>query len=131
MKSRNKDLIKTFSDTCLSMLENNLKLLDEPGAILNHQRKFLASFKMSIDNQELIWDVTPVIDIIRFEGKDLLVKMLRSIHHDYSVMNVQEMATALNRHEQSISIYSEEVPNQLYIIKALADSIEGINPVTQ
>jgi hypothetical protein len=131
MKNRKKDLIKTLSDTCLSMLESNLNLLDQPGVLLNHQRKYIASFKMSTDNQELVYDVTPVIDMIRFEGKELLVKMLRSIHHDYSVMNVQEMTSALNRHEQSISTYSEDVPNQHYIIKALAHSIEGINPINQ
>ena len=131
-KHHKKQLIKTLRQDSLSVLEESLRKLEETDQYINRPaRKFLANFKMSIDNQELTWDVTPVIDIIRFESRDLLVKMLRSVHHDYSVMNIQEMTEALNKHELSIATYSEDVPNQLYIIKALADAIEKINPVKQ
>ena len=127
MKKRKKEVFST----CLSMLENDLKLLEHTPDVLNQDHKFIANFKMYTSSQELTWDVTPVINLVRFEGKELLVKMLRSIHHDFSVLNIQEMTIALNNPKLRVSTFSEAVPNQLYIIKALADSIEEINPVTQ
>jgi len=40
------------------------------------------------------------------------------------------MATALNRKEVSISDYSERIPNELFILKALADCIEAVNEIS-
>ena len=129
-KLSKKDLMNIIDDICLIALENDLKLPDEPGELINQNRKYIASFKMNISPQELTWDVTPIIDLIRFEGKDLLVKMLRSIHHDFATTNIEELTTALNKHEVSYWDYSTAVPNQLYILKALADAIGEIKPIT-
>jgi len=75
---------------------------------------------------EQVYDFTDVIHLIQFNNPELLVKILREVHHNYSVMNINEMAAALNQHEPRISHYSESIPNELYILKTLADAIEAV-----
>lgn len=114
-------------DNYLELLENDLKKLDD--GLVKKDSRYIASFKMYTDTKEMLWDVTSLVDLVRFESRDLLVKLLRSIHHDYSIMNIQEMTAALNGKKQCIEDYSEDIPLQLIILKELADSIEKIHPV--
>lgn len=118
---------KDVMDNYLELLENDLKKLDD--GLVKKDSRYIASFKMYTDTKEMLWDVTSLVDLVRFESRDLLVKLLRSIHHDYSIMNIQEMTAALNGKKQCIEDYSEDIPLQLIILKELADSIEKIHPV--
>lgn len=105
-------------DICLSILESNL----------NHEERFVANFR-NLTAPEQTWDVTPVIDVIRYNGKELLVKMLRDIHHDLASINIAEMTRYLNSPHNRVSTFSEAVPNQLYFLKELADAVDNIKPL--
>ncbi len=113
--------IKQRDEEIEQLKSSNTVINTEPG-----KRKYLINMRLYTNPNELIYDLTDIIQLIQFESPELLVKILRQIHHNYSVMNISEMTTALNKHEFTLGSYSESIPNELYILKVLADSIATI-----
>ena len=148
MKKSNKkkvDDLRIFESTYLAAINRNLELINENTALTDKleqlknsnniittepgKRKYLIKLKMYMDSEEKVIDFTDIVQLIQFESPALLVRMLRQIHHNYSCMNIDEMAKALNNFKPTVSRYSESIPNELYIIKTLADSIEAVREV--
>ena len=134
--------LSVFESTYLSAVNRNAELLKE-NQVLSEQlarlqkflapengRNYLIQLKMYRDNQEKVFDFTDIIQLIQFESSVLLVKLLRQIHHNYSVLNINEMTKALNDYKPTVSKYSEGIPNELYILKTLADCIEAVKEVS-
>ena len=126
-------IIKNYSDAYLNIVDSNMKLIDElkearteTVTITKQNQRYIITLVMHKDHTEKTFDITRLIDLIKGEGPELLVKLLRQVHHNYSVMNITEMSTQLNKHLPTLNNYSESIPNELYIIKELADSIENI-----
>lgn len=132
-KKRDKDKLSlseenflTLADRNLELINQNKELTEKLEAIKTDSNPYLIKIKMYTDRETRVWDFTPVIQLIQFESPELLVRILRTVHHQYSCLNLAEMATALNKHKPSINDYSEKIPNELYILKELADCIENI-----
>ncbi len=141
------DDIRVFESTYLAAINRNQELIKENKSLTDEleglksantiiksesgKRKYLINLKMYRNNYEGLYDFTGIIQFIQFEGPELLIKLLRQIHHNYSVMNINEMTTALNKHEFTLGSYSESIPNELYILKTLADKIEAIQEIQQ
>ena len=137
--------IRIFEATYLAAINSNLELTKENQVLTDElerlksqhttvtiepgKRKYHIRMNLHTNPNELVYDFTDIIKLIQFESPELLVKILRQIHHNYSILNINEMTTALNKKELSCGIYSESIPNELYILKALADSIESIKEI--
>ena len=144
-KSNNQkaDDLRIFAATYLTAVNRNMELIKENKALTKEldrlkssnintepgKRKYLINLRMYMNPKEQVYDFTDIIQLIQFESPALLVKILREVHHNYSVMNINEMTAALNKHEQSINNYSESLPNELYILKTLADAIEAVREI--
>lgn len=136
------DDIRIFEATYLAAINSNLELTKENQVLTDElerlksqntivttdpgKRKYLICLKMFTNPNELVYDFTDIIQLIQFESPEFLVKILRQVHHNYSIMNINEMVTALNKKELSCGSYSESIPNELHILKALADCITAI-----
>jgi hypothetical protein len=141
-KSNNQkaDDLRIFASTYLTAVNRNMELIKENKALVDEldrlknsnipaepgKRNYFIQLKMYLHKQEKVFDFTEIVQLIQFNSPVLLVKILREVHHNYSVMNINEMTAALNKHEPSIADYSESIPNELYILKFLADSIEAV-----
>lgn len=97
----------------------------------NHEPLFTAYLKMKSDNEEMIYDLSGLIQLIQLEGPADLSKLLRDLHHDYAVSTIEEMTKHLNNKRFTFFDYSEEIPIQLMILKKLADCIDSIKPVVK
>ena len=140
------DDIRVFEATYLAAINQNLELTKENQVLGDElerfksqtsiiatepgKREYHINMKMFTNREEKDYYFTDIIQLIQFNSPELLVKILREVHHFYSCMNLSEMATALNRKEVSISDYSERIPNELFILKALADCIEAVNEIS-
>lgn len=126
------------SEVYLKAVNRNVELIAENRSLTEEITRLRSSvanpyhitLKMYTDHDMKVWDFSPILKTIQFEGPALLVKILRTIHHQYAILNIQEQVTALNRHTLSINDYSEQIPNELYILKTLADNIEAIRCIT-
>jgi hypothetical protein len=137
------DDIRVFEATYLAAINSNLELTKENQVLTDElerlkrsntttkreNKKYLIELQMYSNLREQVYDFTDIIQIIQFESPELLVKLLRQIHHNYSILNINEMTMALNKKELSCCTYSESVPNELHILKTLIDCIEGIKEV--
>ena len=94
-----------------------------------NEGQYIINLKMYLDKEVKPWDFTPIIKLIQYESPAVLTKLLRQIHHDLAVLNIQEQTAALNRHTPSINDFSTDVPNELYILKALAEAIESVKSI--
>jgi hypothetical protein len=145
-KGRKKtDDITVFEATYLTAINRNVELIKENKALTDeleqfkstgfvltskpNKGKYLIQLKMYRDKQEKVFNFTDIVQLIQFESPALLVKLLRQIHHNYSVLNIDEMTKALNNYKPTVSKYSEGIPNELYILKTLADCIEEVKEV--
>jgi bifunctional N-acetylglucosamine-1-phosphate-uridyltransferase/glucosamine-1-phosphate-acetyltransferase GlmU-like protein len=125
--NRNLELIKenkVLADELEQLRSTNTIITTEPGNINNNIR-----LKMFTNREKKVYYFTDIIQLIQYNSPELLVKILRQVHHNNSVLNINEMTEVLNKHEPSIADYSESIPNELYILKALADSIETVKEV--
>lgn len=138
MKKQDKKRVAVSEKNYLSIVEHNTKLIQENLALtgqIEELRKqpdrnpYHITLKMYTDHDMKVWDFSPILKTIQFEGIALLVKILRTIHHQYAILNIQEQVTALNRHTPTINNYSEKIPGELYILKVLADAVEAIHEV--
>lgn len=146
-KGRKKtDDITVFEATYLTAINRNVELIKENKALTNEleqfkstgsvlttepgKRKYFIELKMYRDSEEKVFDFTNIIQLIQFNSPALLVKILREVHHNYSCLNISEMTAALNKQQLSIADYSESIPNELYILKTLADAIEQVKEVS-
>lgn len=116
--------IKKYEGELKRLTSSNNVLTTEPG-----NRKYNIKLKMYLDREEKVFDFTDIVQLIQYNSPELLVKILRQVHHNYSIMNINEMTAALNRKELSLATYSEDIPNELHYLKALADSIEAIKEI--
>ena len=118
--------IKKYETTLKQLQSSNTVLRTEPG-----KRKYQIELKMFRDSEEKVFDFTDIIQLIQFESPALLVKLLRQVHHNYSVLNIQEQVKALNERKVFCGSYSESIPNELYILKTLADCIEAVKETSE
>jgi hypothetical protein len=139
-KSNKVDNVRLFASAYLTAVARNLQYIEqikkyesqikllESSNFINEpdKRKHLISLRMYTNPKEQVYDFTDIIQLIQFNSAELLVKTLREVHHNYSVMNINEMASALNKHEFTLGSYSDSISNELYILKSLADAIEAI-----
>jgi hypothetical protein len=135
-KSKKVDNVRLFASAYLTAVARNLQYIEQIKKYESQIKqlessntatgKHLISLRMYMNPKEQVYDFTDIIQLIQFESSELLVKALREVHHNYSVMNINEMTAALNKHEQSINNYSESIPNELYVLKSLADAIEAV-----
>lgn len=131
------DKVKVFESTYLAAITRNQELVIENNLLSEEITRLRSSvanpyhiaLKMFTDHDMKVWDFSAIIKLIQFESAPLLVKLLRRIHHNYSVLNIQEMTSALNRGGPYVSKWDDTVPNDLYILKILADNIEAIHEV--
>ena len=143
IKSKKIDNVRLFASAYLTAVARNLQYIEqikkyesqikqlESSNITTEpsKRKYLVSLRMYTNPNEQVYDFTDIIQLIQFESPELLVKILREIHNNYASLNISEMTAALNKHEQSINNYSESIPNELYILKTLADAIEAVKEI--
>ena len=138
MKKQDKKRVAISEKNYLSIVEHNTKLIQENLALtgqIEELRKqpdrnpYHITLKMYTDHEVKTWDFSELLKTVQFESPALLVKLLRRIHHNYSVLNIQEMTSALNRGGPYVSKWDEGVTNHLYILKLLADNIEAIKEV--
>lgn len=137
------DDIRVFEATYLAAINSNLELTKENQVLTDElerpkssntttkreNKKYLIELQMYTNPRELVYDFTNIVQLIQFESPELLVKILRQVHHNYSIMNINEMTAALNKKELSYCTYPESISNELYILKVLADSINAIKEV--
>jgi hypothetical protein len=139
------DDIRVFEATYLAAINRNLELTKENQVLTNElerlkshnpiittepgKRKYHILMNLHTNPKELVYDFTDIIQLIQFESPELLVKILRQIHHNYSILNINEMTNALNNKELNCGSYSESIPNELFILKVLADSLETIKEI--
>lgn len=116
---------KVLTDELERLKGTNNVIQTEPG-----KRKYLIELKMFTNREEKVYCFTDIIQLIQFNSPPLLVKILREVHHNYSILNINEMTAALNKQQLSIADYSESIPNELYILKTLADAIEQVKEVS-
>jgi hypothetical protein len=144
-KSNNQkaDDLRIFAATYLTAVNRNMELIKENKDLVDElerlkssniktepgKRKYNIRLRMYMNPNEAVYDFTEIIQMIQFNSPELLVKILREVHHNYSVMNINEMTAALSKHEPSFLDYSESIPNELYILKALADAIEAVREI--
>lgn len=144
-KNHKNDDLRIFATTYLTAVNRNLELIKENKILSDEleeikslnpilktgsgKRKYYIYLTMYTNPRSALYDFTDIIQLIQFESPSLLVKILRYVHHNYSVMNLSEMASALNRHEVTLCSYSEDIPNELYILKSLADCIEAVKEI--
>lgn len=98
-------------------------------AIERQEQKYMIKLKMFVDTQEQVFDFTPLIELVQFNGIELIVKIMRQVHHNYALLNIEEMTNALNSHKTTLGSYSESIPAELYFLKEFADRIEDIKPL--
>ncbi len=125
--NRNKELIKeneALIDELERLKSTNSLIQTEPGRSEYHSK-----MKMFTDKEEQVWNFTDIIQLIQFESPTLIVKLLRQVHHIYSVLNIEEQVKALNERKVFCGRFSESIPNELYILKTLADSIEAVKEI--
>ena len=139
------DDIRVFEATYLAAINRNQELIKENEALTDElalyrnngsvlrtepcKREYHIKMKMFTNREEGVYNFTDIIQLIQFNSPALLVKILREVHHNYSILNINEMTAALNRHQPSIADYSESIPNELHYLKALADSIETVREI--
>lgn len=129
------DEVKVFESTYLAAITRNQELVIENNLLSEEITRLRSSvnyhvrLKMYTDHEVKTWDFSELLKTVQFESPQLLVKILRTIHHQYAILNIQEQVTALNRHTLSINDYSEQIPNELYILRTMADNIEAIHPI--
>lgn len=129
------DEVKVFESTYLAaitrnqelVIENNL--LSEEIARLRSSATYHVRLKMYTDCEVKTWDFSAILKMIQFESPQLLVKILRAIHHSYSILNIQEQVRYLNEHKVFCGSFSESIPNEITILKELADNIEAIKSI--
>jgi hypothetical protein len=97
--------------------------------IIRQDRKYLIKFKLYTTPEEKIYDITPLIEFVQFNGVELIAKIFRQVHHNYAVLNLEEQIQALNSKKLTLGTYSESIPAELYFIKEFADIVEAIKEV--
>jgi hypothetical protein len=65
-------------------------------------------------------DLEPLRDPMENGGLKLLIEILRDVHHNYSCLMVE------NEANHGTSYAGENIPNQLYYLKILAEAFEKI-----
>jgi hypothetical protein len=141
-KSQKVDNVRLFASAYLSAVARNLEYIEQINQFKAESKQIKSTnsviqtepgrseyhikMKMFTDKEEQVWNFTDLIQLIQFESPALLVKLLRQIHHNYSVLNIQEQVKALNERKVFCGSYSESIPNELYILKTLADCIEAV-----
>ena len=142
-KSKKIDNVKLFASAYLAAVARNLEYIEQIKkyeiqfkqlenlniSIKPVKGKYLIQIKMYLDQKEKVFDFTEIIQFIQFNGIETLCKNIRQIHHDFAVMNIREMTSQLNRHTPTINDYSEDIPNELDLLKTIADCIENIKEV--
>jgi hypothetical protein len=129
------DEVKVFESTYLAAITRNQELVIENNLLSEEITRLRSSvnyhvrLKMYTDHEVKTWDFSELLKTVQFESPALLVTLLRRIHHNYSVLNIQEMTSALNCGGPYVSKWDEGVTNHLYILKLLADNIEAIHPI--
>jgi len=97
--------------------------------IVRRDKKYLVRCKLYLDQQEKVFDFTPVIEFIQYNGTELITKIFRQIHHNYACLNIEEMTEALNSKKITLGSYSESIPAELYFLKEISDCVEAIQEV--
>ena len=134
-KALKKDMVNIMSEAFHTVINQSLQVAGQETAPAHPQKatqggtRHTINLRMYLDPEVKTWDFTKLIQMVQFESPQLLVKILRQVHHEFAILNIQEQVTALNRHTLSINDYSEQIPNELYILKTLADNIEAITEV--
>lgn len=130
-KKQNKKRAVVSEKNYLAIVDHNTKLIQENIALSEKLEAgtYIIKLKMYTDSEVKQWDFSEILKLIQFESPQLVVKILRTIHHNYSCLNLAEMATVLNRHTPTINNYSDQIPNELYFLKSIADAIESIKKI--
>ena len=79
----------------------------------------------SICGRDRKYNLSPLVDILECGGIKSLVDILRDVHHNYA-------SVLISCSENDIAGYIDEsVPDQLFYLKALADSLEEVQEVAE
>jgi len=136
MKKPKRKSVDISPENYLTLVNRNLELINENRELTEKLANlktvpgtYLIKLCMYMDKDQKIFDFSQVIKLIQYESPAVLTKLLRQIHHDLAVLNIQEQTAALNRHTPSINDYSTDTPNLLYILKAMAEAIESVKSI--
>lgn len=117
--------LKIFEATYSQVVKQNQDLIQVNKLLreefVKFQNEFIAGYHMKVaihpDTTEKVWDFSELILLVQSDGVTNLVRTMRRIHHNYAVLNIQEMTTTLNSHNDTGSKWDAEIVEDLYILK--------------
>lgn len=95
--------LKIFEATYSQVVKQNQDLIRENKSLCEKFMQFQNSFiaghhlklRMPPDTTEKVWDFSELILLVQSDGVTNLVRTIKRVHHNYAILNIQEMTAAL------------------------------------